>query len=266
VIPADPGPGADEAGAPVRERTIAPPRFPEGTDPWVVAWIAARGADERELSDLVVRVHNGLGKDGYADAVALVRELDPPPSPTLDDTRGYLRLDWTLRELTPALLEAAGAVDHASGLRASDDVVDDASALVLSGPLHQAMAELSRSQAAVDRRLVDDRHQSWARPAEAAARDAMWWSGDSAAVVNRAVGLRGPAPREVAALTNVAGAVRAAALRVAARAVVGDLGTPEQIAPAVDAALLPLRDRVRSSTLGLLRRALVLGPSVGTSR
>ncbi len=265
TAPVSPPAPQPEGPTQVRERTITPPRLPEGTDPWLVAWIAAHRT-ERELVDLVVRVHNGVGKDRYADAVALVRELDPPQSPEIDDDRGYLRLDWTFRQLVPAFLEAAGVVGDAVTLSASDPVVDDASALALSRPLHHAMTELSTALVTLNRRLIDEGHQSWAGPAEATARDTMWWSGESAAVVNRAVGLRGAAPREVAGLTNVASAVRAAVLRVASRAALADVAHDDQVAPAVDAALRPLCDQVRSSTLGMLRRALVLDAELGSTR
>lgn len=74
----------------------------------------------------------------------------------LDETRGYLALDWLIRTYTPAWLDLAGLTAEAAELRALRRIVDLAAAQA-AGPVVRAGADKARAAGAAaweDRKSV----------------------------------------------------------------------------------------------------------------
>jgi hypothetical protein len=114
------------------------------------------------LGEFGRQLNDRLDDDRRQDLKPLITRLPGTAGDGLDETRGYLALDWLVRVYTPAWLDLAGVAEPAAGLRAVARIADMASAGAAAPAVRAASDE---SHAAWD--------AAWAA-ARATARDAAW--------------------------------------------------------------------------------------------
>jgi hypothetical protein len=233
-------------------RVIRPPRLVPGVDvgPELAEWVASGGTRNRELRDLVAALARTTDTDG---ATMIARETPRilAIDDDLDDARGYLRLDWTLRTATATWAAIGGFADLAESLRTLPPITDDGVALRVRPLLEQAGPLIQQVRIAVRRGPTDEWEEvAWRAARKGGRVDPLIEVCKSVPVHGRAVGTSGAAPGAVAALTSLAGAVRSDLGRIVAR---------RGIDPTVtDASPYPLGAAFRRSAMDLLARALDL--------
>lgn len=232
---------------------IRPPRLAPGAgvSPELAEWVANGGTRNRELRDLVA----ALARTADADGAAMIAQETPrilAVDDDLDDARGYLRLNWTLRTATASWAAIGGFPDLAEGLRTLPPVTDDDTALNARPLLEQAGPLIDRTRIAVRRGPADEWEEiAWRAARKGGRAEALIAVCKAVPVHGRAVGTSGSAPGAIAALTSLAGAVRYDLARIVAQ---------RGIDPAVtDASPYPLGAAFRRSAMELLVRALALG-------
>jgi hypothetical protein len=248
-LPVPPAPAAPTA------RVIQPPRLAPGAGaaPDLAAWVTSGGTRNRELRDLVAALH----RTADADGVAMIARETPrilAVDDDLDDVRGYLRLDWTLRTATATWAAIGGFPELAEALRTLPPVTDDDTALNARPLLEQASPLIDRVRIAVRRGPTDEWEEiAWRAARKGGRAEALIDVCKAVPVHGRTVGTSGSAPGAVAALTSLAGAVRYDLARIVAQ---------RGIDPAVgDASAYPLGAAFRRSGMDVLVRALDLGVS-----
>ncbi|KQY46238.1 hypothetical protein [Cellulomonas sp. Root137] len=234
-------------------RVIRAPRLAPGAgvSPELAEWVASGGTRNRELRDLVA----ALARAADADGAAMIAQETPrilAVDDDLDDARGYLRLDWTLRTATATWAAIGGFADLADALRMLPPVTDDDTALNARPLLEQASPVIDRARIAARRGPADEWEEiAWRAARKGGRADALVEVCKSVPVHGRAVGTSGSAPGAIAALTSLAGAIRYDLGRIVAK---------RGIDPAVtDASPYPLGAAFRRSAMELLVRALALG-------
>jgi hypothetical protein len=236
-------------------RVIRPPRLAPGAgvSPELVEWVAAGGSRNRELRDLVA----ALARTADADGTATIARETPrilAVDDDLDDARGYLRLDWTLRTATATWAAIGGFADLAESLRTLPPITDDDAALLARPLLERASPLVNRVRIAARRGPADEWEEiAWRAARQGGRADPLIAVCKSVPVHGRAVGTSGAAPGAVAALTSLAGAVRSDLGRIVA--------TRGIDAAITDASPYPLGTAFRRSAMELLARALDLRAS-----
>lgn len=87
------------------------------------------------------RLNDALGDDKRQQLTTLIERLPGTAGDGLDETRGYMALDWMIRVYTQTWLEAAGLTDAGVYLRELPPVVDVQSARVAGEKVRRAREE-----------------------------------------------------------------------------------------------------------------------------
>lgn len=231
-------------GGPPRPRQVAE-RTPVVARPLltgtgdVVAWVADAGPEHRELRDLVAAVH----RTGRPELVAVLEELLPrlrSADPARDDAIGWMRLDWTLRTLTPLWLDAAGlpSVEIATAA----PVTGRQHALALERPLRDVRDAAEQLVIEVRRGPRDDLEAvTWRADRSGGPADALI-AVASRVAVSRAVGRETDRGSRVAGVATIAANVRRPAARV-----VATRGVPPAVRPRLAGVVAGVADLVRAA-------------------
>nr|MDT0658072.1 hypothetical protein [Micromonospora sp. DSM 115978] len=216
-----------------------------------VAWWAGEEHDDAPacVSPILAaygRSLNDVLPDGRRQELRQFIPQMPGTRDDLDETRGYLALDWLVRTYTPAWLDLAGLTVEAAALRDLRRIVDLAAAQA-AGPVVRSGAESARAARAAARDAARDAARAAARAAAWAAARAAAWAAARAAARAAAWAAARDAARAAAgdaawaaaraaawaAAWAAAGDAARAAARDAARAAAGDAAW-ERLAPTVD--------------------------------
>lgn len=114
-----------------------------------VAWIVGEPWSDSPACVSVVLARVGRGLNDTLPGplrqrlVPLIPALIGTSDDGLDETRGYLALDWMVRTWTPTWLEAAGLSAHASALRGLPQIVDVATAEAAGPVVHASHRTLA---------------------------------------------------------------------------------------------------------------------------
>lgn len=238
----------------LRERPVPVPRAdretrsgfvtrlrPDAGPPELVTWVEHGPTGHRELRDLAAAVH----RTDLPALVALVVDALPrlrAADPARDDGVGYLRLDWTLRVLTPLWLDAAARPRLAAALRATPAVVDDTTATALHRLLVEGERELEAEMIAVRRGPRTEIEEAVRRADRTGGPADVLVRVSHSVPVSRAVGRCGRRPREVEGVAVLAAKIRRHCARIVSLA-----GVPPEVRPSPAG--------VTASVGDLLRRA-----------
>jgi hypothetical protein len=141
-----------------------------------VAWFASEPHTDRPecvspvLGVFGRQLNDALNDDKRQQLISLIERLPGTAGDGLDETRGYLALDWLIRVCTPTWVEAAGLVDAEMYLRELPPVVDLHSATAAGEKVRRV-----RGAAWIAAKSADgDAAWSAARATAGAAREASW--------------------------------------------------------------------------------------------
>ena len=213
-------------------------------DQWCVMEAAAYIADEPHsdhpacvsgvLTDFAINLNDRWKTEKRQLLKPFIPRLIGTRDDGLDETRGYLALDWLIRTYTPAWLDLAGLTEPAAELRALRRIVDVAAAESAGPVVREAQIKAAAAGAAARAAAGDAaRAAAWdaARAAAwAAAGDAAWaaawaaaWDAARAAARDAAWAAARAAARDAAraALAPTVEALQASALDLLDRMIDG---------------------------------------------